>query len=172
VIAGLFWLAAFFAGTQALDRSFTGEQVEGCWLALLMYPVSPGIIFLAKLTTNFIAICLVDAVLATAFAIISGVPLFAHTGPFLLIIVLANLGFAALGTVLGALTAGLQHRSGMLVLLLLPIVCPVILAAAQATRLLVTDAPSGWQRCAQLLACFAATFVSLGTLLFEYVAED
>lgn len=172
VIAGLFWLAAFFAGSLALERAFAGEQEHGCWSALVLYPVAPGTIFLAKLTTNLLALCLVDAALAATFAIVSGVPLFARPLSFLAVLLFANVGFAAVGTLLGALTSGMQQRSGLLVLLLLPLLSPVILAAAQATRVLIADGGDDVQRWVQLLACFAATFVSLGTLVFEFLTEE
>jgi heme exporter protein B len=172
LIAGLFWLAAFFAGTLALERSFSGEREARCWSALLMYPVMPGPIFLAKLTTNLLALCLVDAVLAAAFVIFSDVPLLVRPGEFGIVLLLANIGFAAVGTVLGALTSGLQQRGSLLVLLLLPLVSPVILGAAQATRLLLEDGNNDWQRWGRLLACFAVTFVSLGTLVFEFLTEE
>lgn len=172
LVAGLFWLAAFFAGTLALERSFAAERECGCWSALLLYPVAPGTIFLAKLTANFLALCLVDAVLVAAFTIFSDVPLLTRPAAFAGILLLANLGFASVGTLLGALTSGIQQRGSLLVLLLLPLVSPVILSAAQATRLLLADSPGDWQRWAQLLAVFAVVFVSLGTLVFEFLTED
>lgn len=171
VIAGLFWLAAFFVGSLALERAFAGEQDHGCWSALLLYPVAPSTIFFAKLTTNLVALCLVDAVLAVTFGVVSGVPLFARPLAFLTVLFFANVGFAAVGTLLGALTSGLQQRSGLLVLLLLPLLSPVILAAAQATRVLIADGDDA-RRWVQLLGCFAVTFVSLGTLVFEFLTEE
>ena len=47
-----------------------------------------------------------------------------------------------------------------------------ILAAAQATRLLLTDSPETDSRWTQLLGVFAVTFVSLGTLVFEFLTEE
>ena len=38
VAGGLLWLAIFFAGTLACDRSFTGEREAGCWQSLALYP--------------------------------------------------------------------------------------------------------------------------------------
>lgn len=173
VVGGLFWLAAFFAGSVALDRSFAGERDDGCWHGLLLYPVAPATIFLAKTAANFLALCGLDAVLAPAFAIFSDVPLLDRPGPFLAIAGLANLGCAAVGTMVSALTHGLPHRGGLLVLLLLPLISPVVLGAAQATRLLlVGDLGEPWWRWMQLLACFAVVFVTLGTLLFEFVVEE
>jgi heme exporter protein B len=73
---------------------------------------------------------------------------------------------------LSALTKGLAQRSSLLSLLLLPLVSPVMLAAAQATRSLMIGETSDWWRWMQLLACFDVVFVVLGTIGFEFVVED
>ena len=172
VVGGMFWLAAFFAGTIALDRSFSGEQDQACWQALLLYPVAPGTVFLAKLTASFLALCALDVVLVPAFTVFSGVSLLPRPGLFLATTLVANLGFAAAGTLVSALTNGLAQRSGLLVLLLLPLLMPVVLGAVQATRLLLADEAGEWWRWAQLLACFDVVFITLGMLVFEFIVED
>jgi ABC-type transport system involved in cytochrome c biogenesis, permease component len=169
---GMFWLAAFFAGTVALDRSFSGEHEQACWQGLLLYPVGPGTLFLAKLAANFLAFCALDVVLVPAFTLLSGVSLFAQPGPFLATALVANLGFSAVGTLVSALTSGLSQRHGLLVLLLFPLVLPVVLGAVQATRAMLVGDFSSWWRWIQLLSCFAAVFVALGTLIFDYLVED
>lgn len=172
LVGGLFWLAVFFAGTVALDRSFSGEREEGCLQALLLYPVAPGTVFLAKTTANFLALCCLDLVLVPAFEVFSDVSLFSRPGPFVAVVLVSNLGFAAVGTLVSALTNAHSQRGSLLVLLLLPLVSPVILGAAQATRSLMAGELDEWWRWGQLLSCFAATFVALGTLMFEFVVED
>jgi len=171
-VGGMFWLAAFFAGTIALDRSFSGEHEQACWQGLLLYPVAPGTVFLAKLTANFLAVCALSAVLVPTFMLLSGVSLLERPGPFLVTALVANLGFAAAGTLVSALTSGLAQRNGLLVLLLLPLVLPVVLGAVQATRLLLVGEVGEWWRWTQLLACFAAVFVTLGTLVFSFIVEE
>jgi len=170
-VGGMFWLAAFFSGTISLDRSFSGEHDQACWQGLLLYPVAPGTVFLAKLTASFLALCALDAVLVPVFTMFSGVSLLQRPGPFLATALLANLGFAAAGTLISALTSGLTHRNGLLVLLLLPLTMPVVLGAVQATRLLLVGEASAWWW-VQLLACFAVVFITLGTLVFEFIVED
>ena len=65
---GLLWLAVFFSGTIGLERSFADENDEGCWDALRMYPLSPTVIYTAKLLFNFTALMVVTAVLLPLFA--------------------------------------------------------------------------------------------------------
>jgi len=169
---GMFWLAALFAGSVSLDRSFSGEQDQACWQGLLLYPVGPATVFLAKLAVNFFPLCALEIALVPAFTILSGVSLLADPGRFLATALVANLGFSAAGTLVSALTTSLAQRSGLLVLLLLPLVLPVVLGAVQATRALLVGEPAGWWSWWQLLACFAGVFVTLGTLVFEFIVEE
>ena len=171
VVGGMFWVAVFFAGTVSLDRSFSSEAEEGCWLGLLLYPITPAGIYLAKLTLKCIALGCLNALLVPAFAVFSDVSLLDRPYPFLMILVVANLGFAAVGTLLSALTNGLRQRSSLLILLILPLASPVMLGAAQATRALIAGSDDWW-RSFMLLVCFAAIFVPLGALIFEFVIED
>lgn len=169
----LLWLAIFFAGTVALDRSFSTEREGGCWQTLMMYPVPPSIVFLAKMVESLIALALLEAILVPAFIVLSDVPLLEHPGHFGLVLALGSVGIAAVGTLISALTSGVSRRGGMLVLVLLPLIIPVLLGAAEATRLLVTaGADDQWWRWMQLLGAFAVLHTTLGALVFEFVIED
>ena len=91
----------------------------------------------------------------------------------LLIGVLGNLGLAAVGTVVSALATSIGRSGNLLVLLVLPLVIPVVLAAAEATRLLAESRIDAmWWRWVQLLGRLPIVFVTAGTLLFEYAVED
>jgi heme exporter protein B len=173
IIGGLLWLAIFFAGTLAVEHSFAGERSDGCWRTLRLYPLAPGVLFLAKLCVNFVSLVLLECVLVPTFVVLSDVPLLSHPARLLMIIILGNLGFAAVGTLASALTAGVSRRGGLLSLLVLPLAAPVILGAAESTRLLMTGGlDATWQRWIHLLAVFAALFTVMGTILFEFVIED
>lgn len=173
VAGGLLWLAIFFAGTLACDRSFTSERDAGCWQALALYPIPPSVLFFAKLAVNFIALMALELALIPVFVIFSDVPLVSRPGPLLLIAGLGAVGFAAVGTVVSGLTSGLRHRGGLLALVLLPLVVPVVFGAAEATSLLLVDQlDSQWERWIQLLTVFAIVFTVVGALVFEFVMEE
>jgi heme exporter protein B len=173
VAGGLLWLDVFFAGTLMVERSLAGEREEGCWNSLLLYPVSPMIVFFAKATVTVIALLLLECILVPAFVVFSNIPLLQHPFCFLGVALLANLGYASVGVVISALTTQLAHRSSLLPLLLLPLMTPVIISAAAATRLLVAaDLDEQWWRWVQLLGCFAVAFTTLGALVFEFVVEE
>jgi heme exporter protein B len=173
IAGGLLWLAIFFAGAVAMDRSFAAERDDGCWDGLTLCPVGPTAIFLAKLSANVVALAALQAILIPLFAVLSGAELVGHPWAMLLVALLGNLGIAAAGTLLSALSAGIRHGTGLLVFLLLPLTTPVVLAAAEATRLVCEGSlDQTYWRWVQLLGAFAAIFTTAGMVLFEYVVED
>ena len=173
-IAGsLLWLTIFFAGTLALDRSFAAEREDGCWEGLFCYPVSPTAVYLAKLIVNVIALAALECVLLPLFAAVSDLPLLAHPWPIIVVALLGNVGLAAVGTLLSAVASSERQSSYLLPLLVLPAVVPLVLGAAEATRLVMEqDFGPEWRRWIQLLAAFAVVFVTAGIVLFEFAVEE
>jgi ABC-type transport system involved in cytochrome c biogenesis permease component len=58
-------------------------------------------------------------------------------------------------------------------LLLLPLATPILLSAAEATRIaLATSADRLWAWWIQLLLVFAVIFTVIGTLVIEFVMEE
>jgi heme exporter protein B len=173
LVGGIYWLAVFFAGTVAMEHSFGSERDDGCWETLRSYPLSPSAIFVAKLAVNYLALTALHLVLVPLFIVLCDVPLLAHPLAMLLVVLLASLGMAAIGTLLSALANTLRRDSSLFVLLALPAVIPVILGAARATTLLIDGQfGSEWWLWIQLLAGFAVIFVVTGSVLFEFVIEE
>ena len=160
-------------GVTAIDRSFASEHEDGCWDGLRLFPVSPVTVYWAKMLVNALAVAVLQCLLFPLFFVLSGLPLTTHPGQLLLIAVLGNLGIVAVGTFVSALGASLGRGGNLLVLLILPLVIPVLLAAAEATRLLIESrADETWWRWVQLLGAFVIVFSTAGTLLFEYAVEE
>jgi heme exporter protein B len=172
VVGGMLWLTVFFAGMVAVDRSFAAEHEEGCWDGLRLYPIGATAVYFAKLAANVVALAVLQAVLIPLFAVLADVSLAAHPWTMLIVALLGNLGITSAGTLLSALTAGIRRSSGLLILLVLPVVIPVVLAAAEATRLVCQDdlGAECW-RWVQLLGAMAVAFVAAGAVLFDYVGE-
>ena len=86
---------------------------------------------------------------------------------------LGNVGIASAGTLLSALAMRVQKGTNLTVLLALPMAIPVVLAAAEATRLLAEgQLDRAWWDWNGLLAAFAAIFMVAGTVLMDFVAEE
>jgi heme exporter protein B len=172
MVAMLLWLAVYFAGMIAIDRSFAVEREDNCWEILRLYPVRASVVFLAKLVVNILALTAVEIVLVPLFIVLCDTPQLASPAALLPLILLANIGLAAVGTLLSAVTARIG-RDNLLAILVLPLVTPVLVAAAEASRL-VMDGDFGplWSAWMRLLVSFGVIFVTAGAVLFEFVLED
>jgi heme exporter protein B len=173
IAASLLWIAIFLAATLSLDRSFALEHEDGCWRALLLYPVSPASVYLAKLTVNVVWLAVLQAALIPLFAVLTDVPLLKLPWAMGLVALLGNIGIASIGTLLSALSARVQKGASLTALLALPMVIPVVLAASEATRIQAEGRIDGaWWDWNGLLACFAAIFIVAGVVLIDFVAEE
>lgn len=171
--ASLCWLTICFAAVLTLGQSIAMEREDGCWDGLLLYPVTPQTIYLAKMFVNGVMVGALQLAVVPFFAVVCDAQWLAHPGELLLVSVLANLGVTSVGTLLGAISSGMSQSQGLLALLLLPLLVPVILAASEATTLIAENrVDSAWWHWVQLLGAFAIVYVTAGWVLFEFVIED
>lgn len=171
--ASLCWLTICFAAVLTLGQSIAMERDDGCWEALLLYPVTPQTVYVAKTIVNGAMVGALQLVVVPFFAVVCDAQWLSHPGELLLISVLANLGITSVGTLLGAISSGMSRSQGLLALLLLPLLVPVILAASEATRLIAENqVESACWHWVQLLGAFAIVYFTTGWMLFEFVVED
>jgi heme exporter protein B len=89
-----------------------------------------------------------------------------------LIILMATVGFAAVGTLLAAITHAIRAREALVALLLLPLAVPVILGAVRSTEVIfVGGALLEAARWLKLLVAFDVLFLAGGYMVFDYVVE-
>lgn len=173
VAASLLWVAIFLAAALSLDRSFALEREDGCWQALLLYPISPSSVYLAKLVVNIVWLAALQCVLIPLFTVLTDVPLLSRPWAMILVALLGNLGIASAGTLLGALATRIHKGANLTVLLALPMAIPVVIAAAEATRLQAeAKIDAAWWDWNGLLAGFAAIFIVAGVALIDFVTEE
>lgn len=173
-VAGtLFWFAVLFAGLPTLDRSFASEREDRCLEGLLLAPVRLSTLYFAKLFVNVLVLAVLAALLLPLWVVLLHVPMLDRPSPMLAVTALGVVGIAAVGTLLSALLSGLGGRRGGLALVMLPLVIPLILAASEATRLILQGTLTAeWSRWVQFLAAFAAVFVVAGSSLFEFAVAE
>jgi heme exporter protein B len=173
IAASLLWIAIFLAATLSLDRTLGLEREDGCWQALLLYPVAPSAVYCAKLVVNVAWLAVLQCTLIPLFAVLTDVPLLSRPWAMGLVALLGNLGIASAGTLLSALTTRIHKGANLTALLTLPMAIPVVLAAAEATRMQAEGRIDGaWWDWIGLLAAFAAIFITAGVVLIDYVTED
>ena len=171
VAPGLLWVAYGFVGVLAMNRAFAREQEQGALDGLLAAPVSRDAVFLGKMLGTLAFMLVIEAVLLPVFAVMLGLPTLSPT--LGLIILLATVGFATVGTFFAAIAAQTRSREILLPVLFFPVIVPVLIAAVEATALVLQGGPMlpVWTRWLPLLVVFDALFLVICPWIFGYVFE-
>ena len=171
--AGALWVALIFAGTMGASRALAAERENGCLRALLLSPVDRATLFCAKLTAAFIFMALAEAAAVFVLVLFFNLDFDARLlclGPSL---ALGALGFAALVTLLAAISGRIRAGDLLLPLLAVPMFVPALIAGVKGGELALGGSPLGaaaqWLK---LLGAFDVLFLSAGYLLFEYAIGD
>ena len=168
---GLFWVTVLFSGLLAIQRSFVIEADDDARDALRLSGLDGAGIFLGKAGAIAVQLLALEAILALGVVVLYNVQL--H-GPLMLLLTCAatTVGLAAAGTVYGIIAAGLRVRDTLLPLLVLPVLAPVLLAAARACEAALAGTPAeGWPW-VRLLVVFATIYVTFGVVAFGPLLEE
>ena len=170
---GLFWVTVLLAGMLGLSKSFAQEREQGCMDALLLTPVERGVIYLGKMFSNTLFLIAIQVMFLPVFSLFFGVGLRGVWLPLAVVMLGGTLGFAALGTLLGGVTASLKGREVLLPVLLFPLLTPLMVVAVYLTGV-VLDGVSLWEQgpWLRLMAAFDGVFLIASFLVFEYVMEN
>lgn len=171
IAPGVLWAAFSFSGILALNRAFATEQEKGSLEGLVITPVPRDVIYFGKMLGVLLFMLAAEVVLLPVFVVLFNVPL--DVPRLLLIIFLATLGFASVGTVFSAIAVNTRSREIMLPVLFLPVVVPVIISAVEASARVMAGEP--WDNLSvwlQVLVAFDVIFVVVSSLVFEYVLEE
>ncbi|MEM9863375.1 MAG: heme exporter protein CcmB [Myxococcota bacterium] len=173
IAPGVLWVAIAFSGLLAVGRGWAREREGDAMRALLLAPVPRGAIFLGKLIANTLFLVAVELIVAPLVALFFHIDLL-EVGPALLsLLVLGTFGFAAAGTLFGALSVRTGARDLALSVVVFPLVTPALLAAVVATKQLFAGAPleemAVWVK---ILLTFDAFFLVAGLGLFDALMSD
>ena len=172
IAGGLFWITFLLSGVLGLDRSFGQEREHGAMDGLLLTPVPRGVLYLGKMASNAVFLLVISLLVLPPLALLYGVELRGVWAPLLLIALGGIVGFSALGTLLGGVTASLRGKEVLLPLLLFPLLVPLLLVVVQLTDL-VLQGEALWEHRAwlQLLLAFDMVFLIASYLTFDFVLE-
>jgi heme exporter protein B len=173
--SGVLWVTLLFASILGINRLFVAEHEQGGFDGFLLAPVDRTALFVAKALGLFAFLCIVEVVAVPAFAVLLLGPSPAQALPgLLLVLVLANAGVAATGTLVAALAIQTRARDLIGPLLALPLLVPVVLASARATTPLLQQGgaqalPGGWLA---VLALYDLVFALIAYAVFDFLLED
>lgn len=137
VPAAMLWVVFVFAALLGLGRTFAHEREDDCLDALLLLPVDRFVLFLAKATTNLLLLVVLQAIVVPVFALFFLDVTAWRLLAFVPVALLADVGMAAVGTLLATLVLHARSRDLVLPVALLPLLVPLLIAATSATEAVV-----------------------------------
>ena len=173
--SGVLWVTLLLAAVIGVSRLFAAEREQGGIDGLLLAPVDRTALFLAKGAALMLYLVLLELVAVPAFGLLLlGPDLFAALPELLGILLLGDLGLAAVGALVAALASATNARELIVPLLLLPMVVPLLIAAARATEPLLRGdgSPEDLGRWLGLLALYDVVFLLLAVAVFDFLLED
>jgi heme exporter protein B len=159
---GLLWVALLFTALLGLGRAFVAEREERVLDGLVLAPCDRSAIWLGKGIGVFAFLLAAELVAVPAYALF-----FQPVGwELVAAVLLADVGLAAVGTLLAAMASAGRARELLLPLLFLPLVIPIVVGGVGAS---VTDDPG---RYLAFLGLYDAVFAILSWASFEYVVTE
>lgn len=174
VLAAFFWVTVLFAGLIGFARTFEIERENAALDPLLLVPLDRSALFLSKAVGNLSFIALLQVVLIPLFVVLFDIQIGPVLGAFVLVVVIADVGFVAIGTLFASVAAQTRSRELVLPVLALPALVPIFIGAVQLSSDLFLGqglgevAGRGWFG---LMIGYDAIFVIVGALAFEFVVE-
>lgn len=171
---GVLWVTILFAAMLGLSRLFVAEQEDGAIDSFLLAPVDRTVLFAAKATVLFIYLTVLEIILIPAFLMLLFGPSPAALFPDLLLpLLLANFGVATAGTLVAALAINTRARELIVPLLGLPLLVPLVIAAAKATSPLLLSEPAAIPlKWVAVLGLYGIVFALLAYAVFDYLFDD
>ena len=172
--AGVLLVTVLFAGLLAINRLFVAERDEGGFDAIRLAPVEATSLFIAKVLALLIYLAILEAIALPVFA---GFFLDDVSGllPLAGILLLVDLGLAATGAVVSTIGANSRARDLLTPLVLLPLLVPLMIAAAGACELLLAAGGpeyDGVPKWALTLGLYDAVFLLVGYAVYDFLIED
>jgi len=171
--AGVLWVAFAFSGTLGLNRMFATEKENSCLQGLLMIPVDRGVIYLGKMLATA-AFMLISEIIIFIFTLIFfNITVWKEIPYLALVFLIGTLGFAAVGTLLSAISVNTKMREVLLPLILFPVILPILVNAVEATGIILNGSDYGSLKLPlTIMSVFTVVFTTIAYLLFEHVLED
>lgn len=174
VAPGLLWAMVVFTSLLGLNRSFAREVADGCLEGVLLAPVSRAALFLAKATSNFLFMLVVELVAVPLFFVffLAGAQPAPTVWWALVPLFLGTVGMAGVGTFMATITMDTRGKDVLLAILLVPVLFPLLYACVSATSValigVVGQMPTFW-RSVLLAGGYDVIMSALAWGLYEFV---
>lgn len=167
------WVTTTFAAMLTFNRSFQLERENRTLDGLLLSPMPRGALFLGKYLANLAFVGVVESVTLPLFVLFFNVSPGPALPALLVVMILATVGFVAVGTVFAAMAVRTRFADLMLPLLLLPFLVPPIMGAVQLTSRLLAGRPlleqMAWLK---ILGVYDVAFLTLCAMVFPALLDE
>ena len=174
--AGVLTATLLFASMLAINRLFVAEREQGGFDAFLLAPVDRSAMLLAKAAALFLFMVALEVIAVPAFGLFLLGPSLGPPLPgLILVLVLADLGLAVIGTLVSAIAVHTRARDLIGPIIGLPLLIPALIATARAAGPLLrtvdpASAPPG--KWVAILALYDLVFALLAYAVFVFLLED
>lgn len=171
---GVLWTTILFAAILGINRIFVSEREEGGFDSFRLAPVDRTVLFLAKAAALFIYLSVLQLIVVPTFAVFF-LDQWAGLVPLMLVLAGANLGIAAIGTLISSMAVNSRARDLLVPLLLLPLVIPLMIAATGASAPLFDVGGPSYDDFGQwllVMGLYDGVFCLVGYAVFDFLLED
>jgi heme exporter protein B len=173
--AGVLTATLLFAAMLGINRLFVAEREQGGFDAFLLAPVDRSAMLLAKAAALFLFLAVLEVVAVPAFSLfLLGPPLGPALPGLILVLVLADLALAVIGTLVSAIAVHTRARDLIGPVISLPLLIPALIATARAAGPLLGAHTSGSPpgKWLAILALYDVVFALLAYAVFDFLLED
>ena len=170
--SGVLVVTILFAAMLGVNRLWVADEEQGGFDAVLLAPIDRTSLFVAKALAMLVFLVVLEVVALPAFAFLLLEP--PLRPELLLVLAMADVGIAVIGTLIGALAVKTRARDLIGPLLALPLLVPIVIAAAQACQpLLATRHPGNAEpKYLLLLGLYDLVFGLIAYAVFDPLLED
>jgi heme exporter protein B len=174
--AGVLTATLLFAAMLGINRLFVAEREQGGFDAFLLAPVDRSAMLIAKAAALFLFLAALEVIAVPAFGLFLLGPSLGPPLPgLILVLLLADLGLAVIGTLVSAIAVHTRARDLIGPIIGLPLLIPALIATARAAGPLLrtvdpASAPPG--KWVAILALYDLVFALLAYAVFDFLLED
>ncbi len=172
---GVLTVTLLLAGLLGVNRLFVAEREQGGFDAFLLAPVDRTTLLVAKAAALFLFLAVLEVIALPAFQLLLLGPSLGRPLPGLIVLLaLADLGVAVIGTLVSAIAVQTRARDLIGPIIGLPLLIPALIAMARGSGpLLVAHGPTFPQgKWLAILALYDSVFALLAYAVFDYLLED
>jgi heme exporter protein B len=172
--AGVLVVTLLFAAILAINRLFVAERDEGGFELVRLAPVDRTVLFAAKASALLLYLVVLELVAVPMFALFF-LDSAAALPPLVPVLLLADVGLALIGTLISTIATMSTARDLLAPLILLPLMVPLVIAAAGAAEPVLRAGGPEYERFGTWLAVlglYDGVFALVGYAVFDFLLED